>query len=192
MPTFSALIQSSSSGAKTTLNDLSMLGRLGGRRPDEVLSKWTQDMRGKLPATEEWVARVQATVPHTPEQAKAWAAAAATPFLAATASPTMVALVNACGWGAKGVLANSLASGIQSAFYGGYIFKGCFFSVLQSVGAGGPALTTAASVVTTGVAFAGGATTLYLATKAYPHATERYRGAFQEAFAGWRQLGKAA
>ena len=46
-------------------------------------------------------------------------------------------LLKLTGFGAAGVKSGSLATLIQSKFYGGYIAKGSIFSYLQSIGATG-------------------------------------------------------
>ncbi|KAJ7032319.1 hypothetical protein C8F04DRAFT_1235467 [Mycena alexandri] len=54
----------------------------------------------------------------------------------------LVGTLNAVGFGAGGVVAGSIAAGIQSAFYGGAVASGSLFAIAQSIGAGGAALAT--------------------------------------------------
>ncbi|KAJ7061695.1 hypothetical protein C8F01DRAFT_1138143 [Mycena amicta] len=76
----------------------------------------------------------------------------ATPILAPMA---MVGTLNAVGFGAGGVVAGSMAAGIQSIFYGGAVASGSAFAIAQSIGAGGAAMAVAGPLVSVGGAAVG-------------------------------------
>ncbi|KAJ7752887.1 hypothetical protein B0H16DRAFT_1690905 [Mycena metata] len=53
----------------------------------------------------------------------------------------LVGTLNVLGFSASGVVGGSIAAGIQSAFYGGYVASGSVFALAQSAAAGGIVVT---------------------------------------------------
>ncbi|KAJ7712960.1 hypothetical protein B0H16DRAFT_1811710 [Mycena metata] len=81
----------------------------------------------------------------------ATAAAVGLAITAPIAGPiVLVGALNAVGFGAGGVVAGSIAAGIQSAFYGGAVASGSLFAIAQSIGAGGAALAAVGPAVSAG------------------------------------------
>jgi len=58
----------------------------------------------------------------------------------------------ALGFGATGVAGGSIAAGLQSAVYGGFVAGGGVFATLQSAGVAGVAITTKIGLGTAGAA----------------------------------------
>ncbi|KAK7039922.1 hypothetical protein R3P38DRAFT_2902482, partial [Favolaschia claudopus] len=78
----------------------------------------------------------------------ATAAAVALIISAALAAPlVLIGAFNLMGFGARGIVAGSLASRIQSVCYGGAAASGSAFSIAQSIGTGGAAYAAVAPLV---------------------------------------------